>query len=80
MVKPARSSAQSTAGNSVSPDGRLHGDHGFEMAAARLLEEPRLTERMLERAREIDERIVPVARAAVGELAEATGVGALLRW
>ncbi|MGV0778783.1 MSMEG_1130 family ribosome hibernation factor [Mycolicibacterium elephantis] len=50
-------------------------------AGAQVTAEPRLTERLVERALEIGARITPVEGAAAGGvLAEADGIGALLRW
>ncbi|WP_241566787.1 MSMEG_1130 family ribosome hibernation factor [Mycolicibacterium elephantis] len=49
-------------------------------AGAQVTAEPRLTERLVERALEIGARITPVEGAAGGVLAEADGIGALLRW
>ncbi|MCV6982219.1 hypothetical protein H7I53_18580 [Mycolicibacterium pulveris] len=48
--------------------------------SAKATPEPRLTERLVERALEIDARITPVEGASGGVLAEANGIGALLRW
>lgn len=42
--------------------------------------EPRFTERLIERALETKARISPVEGAAAGELSDAAGVAALLRW
>jgi hypothetical protein len=42
--------------------------------------EPRLTERLVERALDTGARVTPVEGAARGALAEAEGIGALLRW
>lgn len=64
---------------SVSEGGRLVAE-GETPPAGGAVPEPRLTERLVERALETGARVTPVEGAAAGELAEAAGVAALLRW
>ncbi|WP_326544865.1 VLRF1 family aeRF1-type release factor [Mycolicibacterium sp. ND9-15] len=63
----------------VGRDGALYGgdERGTSPEAT---PEPRLTERLVERALQTGARISPVEGAAGGTLGEAAGVGALLRW
>jgi hypothetical protein len=67
---------------SVAPDGRLVRRHqtppGVDPGA--LSEEPRLVERMIERALATGGDVVALVPAAADALAEWDGVGALLRW
>lgn len=62
---------------SVGQDGALYA--GDEAPAGVTAPEPRLTERIVERALEIDARVTPIEGAAAG-LAHASGIAALLRW
>lgn len=66
---------------SVGSDGRLHaedelGPGGEDPPVA----EPRLTERLVERALETGARVTPLGRAASTDLGEVGGIAALLRW
>lgn len=64
---------------SVGADGALYG--GDESPRdTQVRPEPRLNERLVERALETGARITPIEGAAHGTLTEAAGVGALLRW
>jgi hypothetical protein len=64
---------------SIGADGTLRAGH--ERAAdGPATPEPRLTERLVERALETGARVSPVEGAARGALAEADGIAALLRW
>ena len=65
---------------SVGADGLLlaGGERTGDAAAA--TPEPRLTERLVERALETGARVTPVEGAARGGLAEAEGIAARLRW
>lgn len=64
---------------SVDANGLLYA--GEEAPAGRqVTAEPRLTERLVERALEIGAWITPVEGAADGALTEVDGIGALLRW
>lgn len=65
---------------SVGADGHLHAGEELRAAPGQVTDEPRLTERLVERALETGARITPVEGAAAGALAEAAGVAALLRW
>lgn len=63
----------------IGADGLLYG--GDEAGPdGRGTPEPRFTERLIERALETRARISPVVGAAAGELKDAEGVAALLRW
>lgn len=64
---------------SVAADGSLNagGERSGQAAAS---SEPRLTERLVERALETRARITPVEGAARAALREANGIAALLRW
>ncbi len=64
----------------VGADGALYGDHEVAPAGQPQRPEPRLTERLVERALETGARISPVEDAAEDELSDAGGVAALLRW
>ncbi|WP_217912662.1 VLRF1 family aeRF1-type release factor [Miltoncostaea marina] len=64
----------------VGADGRLHAGEELRAAVGGVVDEPRLTERLVERALETGARVTPVEGAAAGALAEAAGVAALLRW
>jgi hypothetical protein len=64
---------------SVGADGVLHA--GAERpGGGAVTPEPRLTERLVERALETGARVTPVEGAAQAALSEAEGVAALLRW
>jgi hypothetical protein len=64
----------------VGADGLLYaGDEG-PTDDPRLAREPRLTERLVERALETGARVSPVEGAASGPLEDAEGIAALLRW
>ncbi len=64
----------------IGTDGRLHAGDEAAPADSPLVPEPRLTERLVERALETGARVTPVEGAAAGPLAEAAGIAALLRW
>ena len=64
---------------SVGVDDALYGDEiapGGEQSRP----EPRLTERLVERALNTAAQITPIEGAAGGELVDAAGIAALLRW
>lgn len=64
---------------SAGPDGTLYaGDEG--PADAQVSPDPRLTERIIERALATGALVTPVEGAAQSELRESAGVAALLRW
>ena len=64
---------------SIGADGILHA--GAERRAeGTVTPDPRLTERLVERALETAARVIPVEGAAQGVLSEADGIAALLRW
>lgn len=65
---------------SVGGDGLLYAESEVGPAGEDLVAEPRLTERLVERALETGARITPVEGAASAALAEASGIAALLRW
>jgi hypothetical protein len=65
---------------SVSPDGALYADTEVAPGDEPGTPEPRLTERLVERALATGARISPVEGAAGSVLNEAAGIGALLRW
>jgi hypothetical protein len=48
--------------------------------AGRVVDEPRLTERMVERSLQTGARITPLNGASAHLLADAGGVAAMLRW
>jgi len=64
----------------VAPDGALYGDVEVGPGGHPGTPEPRLTERLVERALDTGARISPVEGAADGGLRAAAGVAALLRW
>lgn len=64
---------------SVAADGMLHADVESPRNAA-TVPEPRLTERLVERALETGARVTPVEGAARSALGEAGGIAARLRW
>jgi hypothetical protein len=65
---------------SVSADGALYADEETGVGGHAGTPEPRLSERLVERAFDTGARVSPVEGAARGALSEAAGVGALLRW
>jgi hypothetical protein len=65
---------------SVSADGTLSADAEGGAGGETARSEPRLTERLVERALATGARVSPVEGAARGVLSDAAGVGALLRW
>jgi hypothetical protein len=60
------------------------GDDGYLFAwteaVGSVVSEPRLTERIVERALETGTRLTPIAGVATGTLKDAGGIAALLRW
>ena len=64
----------------VGDDGRLHADDETGPAEGALVREPRLTERLVERALETGARITPLEGTASEDLGEVGGIAALLRW
>jgi Bacterial archaeo-eukaryotic release factor family 10 len=65
---------------SIGADGRLLAGDEAGPDDADGVAEPRLTERLVERALETGARVTPVEGAARAALAEAAGIAALLRW
>lgn len=65
---------------SVDEEGRLYPGGEAPPGAGALVHEPRLTERIVERSLETGARITPVEGASANALADADGIGALLRW
>jgi hypothetical protein len=64
----------------VDEDGRLYANDEGPPDGGALVHEPRLTERIVERCLETAARITPVEGASADALADADGIGALLRW
>lgn len=64
----------------VGADGALYGGDEVGPDGERGTPEPRLTERLVERALQTGARISPVEGAADAELRDAAGIAALLRW
>lgn len=64
----------------VGADGSLYGEAEVAPSGHPGTPEPRLTERLVERALKTKARISPVEGAADGELRDAAGIAALLRW
>ena len=62
---------------SIGPDGSLFAE-GEHLGLGK--EEPRLLERIVERALHTGARVTPLDGRAAGRLADADGIGALLRW
>ena len=62
---------------SIGEDGYLF---AWTEAAGPVVAEPRLTERIVERALETGTRLTPIAGVATGTLKDAGGIAALLRW
>jgi hypothetical protein len=65
---------------SIRTDGRLLAGDETGPGDGDAVPEPRLTERLVERALEAGARVTPVEGAAGAALAEAAGIAALLRW
>lgn len=65
---------------SVGPDGTLYAGDERGLGASDAVDEPRLTERLVERALATGARVTPIEGAAQGVLREANGIAALLRW
>jgi hypothetical protein len=63
---------------SVDADGALYAD--AEAGSRPHTPEPRLTERLVERALATGARVSPIEGASSGALGDAGGIGALLRW
>jgi hypothetical protein len=64
----------------VDADGAMYATGEIPPGASGLADEPRLTERLVERALATDARVTPIEGAAGGALADAGGIAALLRW
>jgi hypothetical protein len=64
----------------VSADGALYGGDEVAPDGQPQTPEPRLTERLVERALQTGARVSPIEGAADGALRDAAGIGALLRW
>lgn len=65
---------------SVGVDDALYGGEEIAPGAQLSRPEPRLTERLVERALNTAAQITPIEGAAGGELVDAAGIAALLRW
>jgi hypothetical protein len=65
---------------SIDDEGMLYAGREAPLTASVLVHEPRLTERIVERSLETGARITPVDGASADALADADGIGALLRW
>lgn len=65
---------------SIGADGYLYADEESGAAGSQATPEPRLTERLVERALATGARVSPVEGAAGGVLEDAKGIAALLRW
>ncbi|WP_055483271.1 VLRF1 family aeRF1-type release factor [Sphaerimonospora mesophila] len=65
---------------SVGTDGALYAGAEVGTDGGPGTPEPRLTERLVERAFSTGARVSPIEGAATGALSEAVGIGALLRW
>ncbi|HEX5540032.1 MAG TPA: hypothetical protein VFX60_00460 [Micromonospora sp.] len=65
---------------SVDDDGALYAEAEGGVGGRAYTPEPRLTERLVERAFATGARVSPVEGAASGVLGDAAGIGALLRW
>ncbi|HKX68189.1 MAG TPA: hypothetical protein VJN29_13300 [Intrasporangium sp.] len=65
---------------SVGAEGELYGDDEVAPGGREGRPEPRLTERLVERALTTGARVSPVEGAADGALQDAGGIAALLRW
>jgi hypothetical protein len=66
--------------DAVGEDGRLSAPPEQRLMAERIVDEPRPTERMVERRLETEARITPVGGAAARLLADAGGVATMPRW
>ncbi|WP_234783565.1 hypothetical protein [Mycolicibacterium celeriflavum] len=64
----------------VGADGAVYGGDETAPGAQKLQSEPRLTERLVERALNTAARITPIEGAASRDLKDAAGIAALLRW
>jgi stalled ribosome rescue protein Dom34 len=64
----------------VGVDGALYGGDEVAPGGQQPRPEPRLTERLVERALDTGALITPIEGAAAGELADASGIAAILRW
>lgn len=65
---------------SIGADGALYANAEIGPGSEPATSEPRLTERLVERALATGARVSPVEGAAQGVLSEAAGIGAFLRW
>lgn len=65
---------------SIGANGGLYANAEIGPSGEPAIPEPRLTERLVERALATGARVSPVEGAARGVLSEAAGIGALLRW
>jgi hypothetical protein len=65
---------------SVGSDGALYAGDERGMGSSDAVDEPRLTERLVERALATGARVTPIEGAAQGVLREANGIAALIRW
>jgi hypothetical protein len=65
---------------SVGTDGALYAGDERGMGSSGVVDEPRLTERFVERALATGARVTPIEGAAQGVLREANGIAALTRW
>jgi hypothetical protein len=65
---------------SVGADGALYADAESGVGGFPHMREPRLTERLVERALATGARVSPIEGAAGDVLSDAAGIGALLRW
>jgi hypothetical protein len=65
---------------SVGTDGTLYAGDEPGRGSSGAVDEPRLTERLVERALATGARVTPIEGAAHGVLREANGIAALIRW
>ena len=65
---------------SVAADGELYAGDEVAPGGQERKPEPRLTERLVERALTTGARVSPIEGAANGALQDAEGIAALLRW
>lgn len=65
---------------STGPDGALYAGDEVAVPDEPGLAEPRMTERLVERALQTGARVSPIEGAALGALKDADGIAALLRW
>ena len=75
-----RDSAAAAQRHVIGEDGRMSAPLELRPTAGRVRQEPRLTERIVERCLATGALITPVEGAASAVLADAGGVAALLRW